>query len=182
MTRKSSKGWWSIYGFIFLIVLAAFFLLCVSVFRKKISQWLEGKNDFTLSRKKPLTIPKKGTILKKNEKKCREVFESIFGVSFPTVRPLFLKRANGKSLELDGYNDKLKLAFEYNGAQHYKFSPRFHSSPKDFRDQQERDVEKRRMCLAAGVTLIEIPYTVKYQDLEAFIRRRLSDLKILNSK
>jgi hypothetical protein len=184
MTRKSSKGWWSIYGFIFLIALALIFLLFVCVFRKRISKWLEGKDDFSLPRfrRGALTLPKKGVILKKNEKRCREIFESIFGSPFPSVRPSFLKRKNGKALELDGYNHKLKLAFEYNGVQHYKFSPIFHASPNDFRDQEQRDRDKRRMCAAAGVTLIEIPYTVKYEDLETFIRRRLSELKILNQK
>lgn len=184
MTRKSPKGIWSMYGFIFLIVLALIFLLFVSLFRKRISRWLEGKVDFSLPRsgRGTLTLPKKGAIPKKNEKRCREIFESIFGSPFPSVRPSFLKRKNGKALELDGYNDKLKLAFEYNGVQHYKFSPRFHGSPNDFREQEQRDRDKRRMCAAAGVTLIEIPYTVKYQDLEAFIRRRLSELKILNRK
>jgi len=115
--------------------------------------------------------------LKKNEKRCREIFENIFGLPFPSVRPSFLKRENGNRLELDGYNEKLKLAFEYNGVQHYKFSPRFHLSANDFRDQIERDRDKRIMCEKEGVTLIEIPYTVKYNDLEGYIKSRLSGLK-----
>ena len=41
---------------------------------------------------------------------------------FSPIRPNFLvdPQTNYK-LELDGYNEELNIAFEYNGIQHYKF-------------------------------------------------------------
>jgi hypothetical protein len=74
---------------------------------------------------------------------------------------------------LDGYNKDLKLAFEYNGVQHYKFSPKFHKSMKDFEDQIKRDSDKKIMCKKANVTLIEIPYTVVYKNLDTYIKKEL---------
>lgn len=53
---------------------------------------------------------------RKGEKRTREIIERITGRKFPSVRPNFLKNPKtGRNLELDMYNDSLKLAIEYNG-------------------------------------------------------------------
>jgi hypothetical protein len=47
---------------------------------------------------------------------CRFAFQSIFGKPFPKRRPSWLLVPNmGARLELDGYCEDLKIAFEYNG-------------------------------------------------------------------
>lgn len=62
-----------------------------------------------------------------------------------------------KLLELDGFCEKLGIAFEHHGKQHYQKVGLFHKRTKDLNSQQLRDSEKRLLCKAQGVTLIEIP-------------------------
>lgn len=76
----------------------------------------------------------------------RHIFEATYGVLFPSCRPDFLKTDLGGTLELDGYNAELALAFEYQGPHH------------DLPDQMERDREKRERCKAFNIQLFEIPF------------------------
>lgn len=71
-------------------------------------------------------------------------------------------------MELDGYCKELNLAFEYHGIQHYKEIDFFHR--KTLLDRRRKDDEtKRLLCKQNCVTLIEIPYTVKPEELQEFI-------------
>jgi hypothetical protein len=167
--------------YLILLILGVIFLILCSIFNKQISNWLKDKHDWnfvkTKNPNKKFRIPfGKG---KFHEGYCRNIFEKIFNKPFPTVRPNFLKRTNNRVLELDGYNQELKLAFEYNGIQHYKFTPAFHSSLEDLRKQIQRDEEKKQLCKRAGVILIEIPYTVKKDKFENFIKTKLKNLGYL---
>ena len=112
----------------------------------------------------------------KGETECRHILEQTFKKRFNKIRPNFLKNPVTKNfnLELDCYNDDLKLALEYNGAQHYKYTPYFHKNKESFLNQQYRDELKRRMCEDNGITLIEVPYTVKNDQLEPYIMKKLS--------
>jgi len=101
--------------------------------------------------------------LTKTEEKCRKIFENIFGKPFYKDR-----KALGCNLELDGYCEELKLAFEYNGAQHYKFVKFWHKTADSLAKQQERDRRKARLCKEKGIKLITIPYT-ENDRLEEFI-------------
>lgn len=169
------------YKFEILVGIALLFFIVLIVFSKPIGNWLKDKKDWKLpsstfpnlyDRKIPRKV--RQPIQKKHEKKCREIFQSIFNKPFPTVRPSFLKRAESSCpLELDGYNSDLKLAFEYNGIQHYKYSPYFHKSMQDFVAQKKRDKDKEVLCRANGITLITIPANVPYNDLEKFIKKSL---------
>jgi hypothetical protein len=76
-------------------------------------------------------------------------------------------------MELDGYSEELKLAFEYQGYQHYS-KAHFHRTSEDFAWQQQRDQEKRDLCRAHGVILIEVPWDTK--DKATFIREALAPL------
>lgn len=175
----SNGSWWEKNGFATLIIAAIIFLSLVFIFRNRISKTLENKEDFpwfkTFSQH-----PKKRIIQKKNEKKCREIFENIFRRPFPSARPDFLRRKNGYCLELDGWCPELKLAFEYQGSQHYKFNKRFHRSMEDFEKQKQRDEEKKKLCEKHGVKLIEIPYTVPYEKLESYIRGQVKSLQLFS--
>jgi hypothetical protein len=74
----------------------------------------------------------------------------------------------GEKLELDGYNEKLKIAFEYQGRQHYDFKG-VNRNRKILEYIQQCDQIKRDTCKQKGITLIEVPYIVKYEDMEKFI-------------
>ena len=100
------------------------------------------------------------------------------GCKFPSVRPDFLKNPETDcNLELDGYNENLKLSFEYNGIQHYKFHKRFHKNDEEaFKKQRERDEFKYKRCIEMGITLISVPYTFNCYnpgELEIFIKDQL---------
>lgn len=110
----------------------------------------------------------------KTEEQCRQIIEKIYNKPFPSVRPDFLKSPmTKKNLELDCYNCDLKIALEYNGQQHYTYTPHFHKSKKDFYSQVHRDDWKRKKCQTLGIRLIEIPYWITPENLEGYIRKEL---------
>lgn len=105
------------------------------------------------------------------EEEVRSIFETIFNKSFPTVRPNFLKNPETKiNLELDGYCEELKLAFEYDGEFHYKENP---WRSEALFEQKKRDELKDFLCKNAGVRLIRIPYWEKH-NLEKIIKDNIS--------
>ena len=117
--------------------------------------------------------PVKKTSLKM-ETECRSHFEAIFQDEFASCRPSFLlNEKTGHNLELDGFNERLKIAFEYNGSQHYFFSPFFHTSEAAFEKMKQRDELKRRLCVKEGIQLITIPYTVRSHELGTYIRSQI---------
>ena len=112
----------------------------------------------------------------KGEVECRKVLEELFGVPFGKARPDFLNNpvtGGNFNLELDCYNKNLKLAVEYNGVQHYKYTPFFHKNQEAFQNQKYRDELKRRMCKDNMITLIEVPYTVKIIHIKSFLMKEL---------
>ena len=112
----------------------------------------------------------------KMENECRRHLEEIFQDEFPSCRPSFLMNAKtGHNLELDGFNPRLSVAFEYNGSQHYFYNPFFHKDERAFDAMQERDALKRRLCKSAGVHLLTIPYTVRAEELGPYIRRLVAE-------
>ena len=111
----------------------------------------------------------------KTEEMCRKIIEKIYNRKFPSVRPNWLRSPRtGKNLELDCYNKDLKIAIEYNGQQHYRYTPHFHKTKTKFYSQVHRDDWKRKKCIENGVRLIEIPYWIQPMDLENYIRRELA--------
>lgn len=90
------------------------------------------------------------------ENLTRYYLEHLFKVKFSKKNPEWLT-FNTSPLELDGYNSRNNIAFEYQGVQHKKYTPYFHRNGKvDFENQQKRDEFKRKTCNARGVKLIEI--------------------------
>lgn len=114
----------------------------------------------------------------KSEELCRTIFQELTGKKFINSRPKWL---NG--LELDGYNKELKMAWEYNGKQHYLYVPEyFHrNNIEEFHSQQERDKRKIMLCEKNEVNLLVIPYKFTFNDktnLEIFIKKFLEKITI----
>ena len=117
----------------------------------------------------------------KSEPLCRKIFEELLGTPFPKMRPKWLQWIC--PLELDGYNEEKKLAFEYQGVQHEKYDPHFHrNGPDDFKDQVDRDNFKAKKCEERGILLFIIPSTFNYKNprkMREFISKCLIDAKLL---
>jgi len=101
-----------------------------------------------------------------SERISRKIFEAIFNEKFPKSRPEWLVNNRGNQMELDGYNEKLGVAFEYQGAQHSMYSDHFHKSIEDFKRRQADDKMKIELCEKNGVTLIQIPHTIKPDQIQ----------------
>ena len=128
---------------------------------------------FSLSPKKRITYVSKG------QQECHNVLKELFPKNiFKTVRPDFLQNPKTKrNLELDLYCEELKLAIEYNGAQHYFFSPHYHPTLDHFEKQKYRDQLKKRLCKKNKIILIVVPHTVT--DIRMFITKKLYKKKII---
>jgi len=108
------------------------------------------------------------------ENECRDVFEKIYNKKFSSKYPIWLKNPKtNRNLELDGYCEELKLAFEYGGKQHYEYCEFFHRGDiKNFYKQQAIDKYKVKICIAKGIKLIVIPYW-ENNNLESFIKSNI---------
>jgi hypothetical protein len=111
------------------------------------------------------------------EIECRRVLEKIFNKPFYKSRPDFLRNfvVGTNNLELDCFNEELRIAVEYNGQQHYKFIPYFHRTKDAFHNQKYRDNIKAQICKERGITLIEVPYTIKKENIKSFIIQKLHE-------
>lgn len=169
-----NKGYELVIGFCFLFIFVA------SFYRKITGQkgtWSKSYfyDNYKLSNKAPNTSSLK---VSKGEVECRRVLEKFFtGYKFPNKRPEFMKnQITNKNLEMDCYCSELGLAVEYHGQQHYKYIPFFHSNIDKFRTQQYRDLLTRDLCQKNNIKLIEVPYTVKINDIEQYLKKKLNQL------
>lgn len=104
------------------------------------------------------------------ERTTRRIMERLFNKPFPRVRPDFLKNPEtGRNLELDGYNEELKIAFEYNGMQHYHFPNGFNKTLEEFQQQLRRDRYKRETCDRLGIYLITVPGHIQHQEILSYV-------------
>lgn len=173
----------------FLLTLSILFIIgyyiYVNYFKKEEQQENNKEQNEYLNNivKTSKTLKKRKTIPKKHETRCRIILENLFKLPFVSVRPDFLKYdKTGKNLELDMYNADLKLALEYDGIHHRKFTEFFHKKEQDFIDQQDRDQFKEEKCKELGIILIRVPDTVKFEELETYIKGKLDEKGIFYIK
>lgn len=169
---------WDEKGFEIVFGLCLSFILIYGLYRIITKQSGSYSKSYYYNNKElENNIPKKNVPKEsKGETECRRVLRNIFNRSFDKARPDFLNNpvTGGQfNLELDCYDQQLRLAVEYNGIQHYQYNKFFHRNNDHFLTQKYRDDMKRRICKEHGITLIEVPYTVKLENIERFLTNEL---------
>lgn len=95
-----------------------------------------------------------------------QVFEEILGRRVLSgIRPKYLRNPEtGRCLEYDCYDPVLRIAIEYNGRQHYEYTPRFHKDINKFYDQIYRDRLKLTLSTQNNIVLVRVPYIIDVCD------------------
>tara|TARA_B100001123_G_scaffold204876_1_gene232273 strand:+ start:102 stop:995 length:894 start_codon:yes stop_codon:yes gene_type:complete len=89
------------------------------------------------------------------------------------VKPDWLVGEKGQKLELDGYCKHLKIAFEYNGKQHYEYSKFFHSK-MSLKEIRKNDEIKRELCVRKGIFLFILTFQDDLTKLPQIIKKQAS--------
>ena len=87
-----------------------------------------------------------------------------------------LRGVGGRMLDFDFgigniEKEQYSILIEFQGGQHYAFTPYFHETIKDFERQKEHDNRKRMYCKKHNIKLIEIPYN--YKNLDDYLNQIL---------
>jgi len=108
---------------------------------------------------------------------ARLILEHLLQLKFTSV---YIKEMKG--LQLDGYNSKNRIAFEYQGYQHYTENSHFHSDERRYKSQIERDSYKKQLCKKNKIILIEIFEfkTIRAGRIELFVNQVKNKLNELN--
>lgn len=126
-------------------------------------------NDFILRKKTPwpqISVCGSST----GEASSIDFFNRLFNKDFKKVRPNWLiNPKTNLSLELDGYNESLKIAIEYGSHK------QIHHKATYFKDEkyiQYKDAIKKELCKKNGVKLIHIPDLPLYKkDIDAIFKK-----------
>ena len=105
--------------------------------------------------------------------------EHLFDKQFNKVRPDWLKNEQGNNLEIDCFNEELKLCVEYNGIQHYEFIEYFHKTEENFQKRKVDDKIKKDKCIEKNYTFIEIPYTIPTENIINYIVKKCNEANII---
>lgn len=118
-----------------------------------------------------------GKFESKGEQICKKTMQLIYGVPFNSCRPNWLKNpATHRNLEIDCFNEDLMIGVEYNGIQHYQWTPQISGSYSNFRSQVYRDELKKTLCHEKGVHLIVVPYNVDLSLIPLYIVYHLPEI------
>lgn len=110
------------------------------------------------------------------ELETRAALERLFGKPFKKVRPPWIiNPESGRRLELDAYNEELRLGVEHDGVQHSIFPNPFHRTVAEFEAQQRRDAYKSKACLDRGVCLLRVPHTLPRAEIQTFLSNELQN-------
>lgn len=111
----------------------------------------------------------------KSEEFTRAAIEKLTGYEFPQAWPKWL-RDGPCVLELDGYNEGLAIAFEYQGPYHTKFMPKDDPTYADYYRRIYRDALKRKELAARDIDLIVVDYKIPRFRIVDYLRGRLHDI------
>ncbi len=112
----------------------------------------------------------------KSEELARTTFRQLFGAPFRKARPKWLKNSRGRQMELDGFEESLALAFEYQGRQHFE-NVGLYSSDGQLEQRIMDDDDKVRLCMENGVTLITLNWDTEIHQFPKEIRSQLMNVR-----
>ena len=99
----------------------------------------------------------------------REILEYLLGIKLEKEKPIWnINPKTKKRLELDGYNTKSRIAFEFQGKQHYEDGV-FYNDEIKFSEIQYRDEVKLLNCEKNGVILLIIDDNFSLKQQEEFL-------------
>lgn len=141
---------------------------------KIVKTLLPAKKDPLTEAQERLEIGCPKCITPFKEELVRKILESITNEKWESCRLSWnLNPKTGRKLQLDGYCANLKMAFEYDGEQHFKIM-RYDKTPQNLQKRQYLDAIKNVNCINNNIKLIRIPYTIKTFELEDFIKNELN--------
>jgi hypothetical protein len=179
MSFTNIKYWFKDNLFEIYVTGAIIILLGVSIYRFITNQNGKWRVPFDFKEvKKQVAPPSTSTCESKGESITRHYLFNKFNRPFDKVRNLY-NPVTKHMLELDCYNEELQLAVEYQGKQHYVYTPHFHKNVEAFKNQQYRDELKRIYCRDIGILLIEVPYTIKHDDIPYYLDAQLYSYGII---
>lgn len=127
----------------------------------------------------------KGTIhggeRSKLEARVVRILEDITHHSFDQAHPKWLHEPGRHTpLELDGYNEELKIALEVQGPGHIKPLPG--ETYEKYQKRVARDRLKRVLCAEHGVRLLTMDYRISLASVRAYLCSRLYDIGTINER
>ena len=165
---------WNKYGFELLLLGVIIFIIGYWFFYTRKLDYGTYSTEYAYSykSKKKHGPPK----CSKGETECRRVLEHYFNAPFLNQRPPYLiNPITGRALEIDCYNERLRIGCEYHGRQHFEYTPFMHKSYKSFQNQRYRDEIKINKCKELGIKLIVVPYTIPLSSIEKYIIDKLKN-------
>lgn len=162
--------------FIVVIIAGAVMLLSKILFCSKYGGFCNGKvGGASSSRRNNADVVKNLKLNPRSKSEAAVIaeLEQLTGAKFPTINPSWLVWY-GKTLELDGYCEDKKLALEFSGPLHTKWTPAYEAYPKYY-SRIVKDVVKRRTCKQRGVYLIVIDMSLPKHRWREYLKSRLWD-------
>jgi hypothetical protein len=83
----------------------------------------------------------------------------LFKSQYHIKLPRGIRKTNNAYIDFMVFKDNKRIAIEYNGEQHYKFSNYFHKTYDKYLEQRKRDIAVKDWCNKRDITFLEIPYT-----------------------
>ena len=130
----------------------------------KLGKWVEQEKDRQFDREHPEAKARSAP-----EGRLKRIVAEMFPEEWePEYSPRWLDRQ-----QIDAAVPAKRLAFDYNGKQHYEFIEHFHETRSGFERQEERDRRKAAQLKQHGWTLIVVPYWEEDRLGEGYLRSKL---------
>lgn len=111
-------------------------------------------------------------------------FEAIFDDKFEKIKPNWLLAPTGFKMELDGFSEKLGIAFEHQGMQHYVINE-FSNTIEKLNKIKKYDLLKKEMCAKHNIKLFiipQVPNLTTINNLPLIIKQQCDDYNIIINK